>query len=370
MTQPTKLQRWLDLIACLVGRNFPVATEDLWDCVPAYKKAAAGGGKTSHESTRRMFERDKDELRAAGIPIRSITYQVNGEETEGYQIDKRDFYLPYLRLVKQLGAEGTAYKDRHRIATMSIAEEEAPLALDALRRVAEIPGFPLVKESRSAFRKLAFALDAQAFSAKTPVLFVDTPGAAELTAKVRILSDALASKKRVSFEYHGIYRGETTQRDVAGYGLMFQQGHWYLVGHDATRDAMRVFRVGRMDTIVANKSKPGTPDYAVPADFKLTSYAEREPWQLGENDEKPLVADVLFHFPLSLWADRNERGALIEKNENGSHMRRFALHQVEPFLRWILSLEGEAEIVSPESLRTEFRKMAIAVANAHRAGGA
>jgi hypothetical protein len=39
---------------------------------------------------------------------------------------------------------------------------------------------------------------------------------------------------------------------------------------------------------------------------------------------------------------------------------------VNPFVRWILSLEGEAEIISPPELRAALRALAQAVEHAHR----
>ena len=62
-----KLQRWIDLLAALLRRRFPVTLEELSPDVPAY---AVARQKTA---LRRTFERDKDELRAFGIPIETVT---------------------------------------------------------------------------------------------------------------------------------------------------------------------------------------------------------------------------------------------------------------------------------------------------------
>ncbi|MEX0906695.1 MAG: WYL domain-containing protein [Gemmatimonadota bacterium] len=363
---PTKLQRWLDIIAYLVGRRLPVSADELMRGVPAYADAWASDDATTRESARRGFERDKVELRKLGIPIRTVQYSTPDhiDVLEGYIIERRDFYLPYLELVKQTSATAR-YSDRHRPAHLEIGEADAPLALEALRRVAGVPGFPLAREARSAFRKLAFDLDPDAFTSQSPVLFMDAPGAVDLTARLRTLSDALLARKRVRFRYHGIYRDEVTSRDVAAYGLLYQHGHWYMIGHDATRDAMRVFRVGRMDGAAANTKQPGTADYAVPDTFRLADYVGREAWELGDAEEAPVVALVLFRFPLSLWAERNGHGRLESRRDDGAVVRRFDVHQVDPFVRWLLSLEGEAEVLEPASLQQELHAMAAKVGRAH-----
>ena len=161
-----------------------------------------------------------------------------------------------------------------------------------------------------------------------------------------------------------------TTRDVAPYGLLFQQGNWYLVGHDALRDATRIFRVGRMDDVAANAGRAGTHDYEIPDDFSLDHYVDREAWELGDPDEPTVTARVRFPFPLSLWVERNAHGELVERRADGSQVRAFVLQQVSPFLRWLLSLEGEAEILEPAALQQDFRELAAAVARVHGGRGA
>lgn len=367
---PTKLQRWLDIIAYLVGRRLPVSADELLRNVPAYAGRWASDDPRDHESARRGFERDKDELRALGIPIRTVKYSMPHvpDVQEAYVIERRDFYLPYLRLVQE-ATDRFRFPERHRVAEVEVLEHDAPLALEALRRVADIPAFPLAREARSAFRKLAFDLDPHAFSSRSEVLFVERPGSAELSERLRVLSDALLARKRVAFRYHGIYRGEETERDVAAYGLLFQHGHWYMVGHDATREDVRVFRVARMEDARPNSRKPGTPDYEIPADFHLDRYVGRQPWELGEPEDRPVTARVRFRFPLSLWAERNGHGELEARGGDGSGIRRFSVHQVNPFLRWLLSLEGEVEVLEPQSLATELRQLARTIEGAHSGDG-
>lgn len=361
--EPTKLQRQLDLIAYLVGRRLPVPVDELMQKIPAYASKLRDD-PAAQDSVRRMFERDKDDLRAIGIPIRTLEYHIDGQVQEGYVIQRRDFYLPYLRLVAQAGPEEREYIDPAREATVKIAEADAPLALEALRRVADVPSFPFADEARSAFRKLAFDLDPASFDRNAPVLFVDRPGAAEITERLRVLSDALMARKRVTFTYRGMYRGVEEDREVEPYGLLFQHGHWYLIGFDRAREGIRVFRVGRMGSLERNRKAPGTPDYEIPDSFDLNEYSGRKPWELGE-DEPPIRALVRFRFPQNLWAARNRYGVLEYEESDGSSVRSFEVHQVNPFLRWVLTLQQDAEILEPVSLRDELRSMARDIAAAH-----
>lgn len=393
--QITKLQRWLDLIAYLVGRRLPVPAEELMENVPAYAERWRTEDETACATARRTFERDKDELRRFGIPLQTVRYSINygTEQAEGYRIDRRDFYLPYLRLVsdsrgiagggsvaaatspdpvsvtsaavrQSAGIAARHPASRARPAEVGLTEEEAKLSLDALRRAAELPSFPLARAARSAFRKLGFDLDPAVFATGVPVLFLDQPDSGGLGERLGRLSDALVARKRVRFRYHGIERGRQTERDVAAYGLLFQNGHWYLVGHDGLRNEVRVFRVERMDDVEVNARRPSTPDYDVPSDFRLDAHLARTPWELG-HDEQPLRAEILFRFPVSLWAERNGHGELVERHPDGAQLRSFPVRQAQPFLRWLLALEGDVDLVSPSALRESLRRLALEVAAVH-----
>ncbi|MGH7462457.1 MAG: hypothetical protein ACREMA_15710, partial [Longimicrobiales bacterium] len=147
-SKPTKLQRQLDLIAYLVVRRWPVAVEELMQKIPGYAANWNRGDEKGEDAARRTFERDKDDLRDCGIPLRTVKYSVEGEDREGYEIRRRDFYLPYLKLVTGKADTSPQYPAKHREARVEISEEDAPLALEALRRVASVPSFPFPDDAR------------------------------------------------------------------------------------------------------------------------------------------------------------------------------------------------------------------------------
>ena len=128
-----KLQRWLDLLAALLVRQTPAPFETLAADVPAYREARASGGRrarpgavasassvssVSSASVKRMFERDKDELRAFGVPIESVVSDDGA--TSLYRLRHADFYLPYLSLVSTAGSSQHTSQD-HRSVWLSRA---------------------------------------------------------------------------------------------------------------------------------------------------------------------------------------------------------------------------------------------------------
>jgi len=364
VAEHTKLQRWLDLIAYLVARRHPVAVDEILEHIPAYASPLETDDTKALDASRKTFERDKRELRAFGIPLETVRFSIgHAEAQEGYRLERRNFYLPYLRLIGSAGpSKGAEGARMLGVAELEIAPEDARDAREALELIGHLDGSPFVREVSSALRKLAFDLPAQATA---PTLFAERPEVAALRERLSVLTDALLARKRVAFRYHGIYRGATTERDVDGYGMLFQKGNWYLIGHDHLRDGLRIFRVERMEALAPNRKRSDTPDYEVPSDFDLASWRHKEAWELG-GEEAPVEAKVAFRFPRSLWVERNGLGEAALTGPDGSSVRAFRVHQVDPFLRWVLSQDGEARIVAPPELAAAYRDMAAEVAALYR----
>lgn len=387
--RPTKTQRWLDLLSFLLGRRVPVPVEQIMEQVPAYAEKWVDGDETARGTARRTFERDKDDLKKLGIPLEPVPYTVGGtEQYEGYRIVHRDFYLPYVRLLAPeaeptgagppgsgsgaggRGAPASRPRDGDSAAmvrsprayaglpSLDLSPTEAEAALEALRRASEIPAFPFAAEASSALGKLCFDLDAERFP-PDPVLWVEPRGSAELLARLRVLSDALLARKRVRFVYHGIHRDRVSERHVAPYGLFFQRD-WYLVGQDEEAATIRIFRLSRMEDVSLNPKAPKTPDFEPPENFSLRDHLDRRAWELGEEESE--TVEVRFRFPASVRAERNGEGEWVRDEPDGGVVRRFAVARRDPFLRWILSLAGEAEILTPGELADALRAMALQVA--------
>ncbi len=358
----SKTQRWLDLLAFLLGRRTVATVDEIFAAVPAYCRAIDGDSKGSRESVRRMFERDKDELRTAGIPIESERFLVNfgGELEDGYRLRASDFYLPRVRVEDE--ADGPSGRRATREEPFEVAAEDLEVTLAALREAADIPDSPFAADTRSALRKLSFDLDPVATD---PSVFrVIQTGGPELRSAIVTLSDALIRRKRVTFSYQTPARDLPTPRDVAAYGLMLESGNWYLVGHDALRDDIRVFRVDRMDNPIPNRKRPGTADYDIPSWFSMARYRDRRAWQYGARDE-PVQARVRFSDPLTLWAERNGFGHPDEDAEAGGSLRSFEVHGVDPFIDWVLGLGGGAEILEPPAIVSALLARAAEVCAAH-----
>lgn len=346
----TRTQRWLDLIAYLVGRRMPVAVSELMERLPAY-------AAMEPKSARRVFERDKQELREAGVPLEQISYSINhgAEQADGYRLRSGDFFLPYLALVEGR-AEPAERAGTTRPGTVELAPEDARAVFEALSAAAPLPGLPLAADANRALAKLALGVDASVVR-QAPVLYAAGSESERAGDALPALLDAVLARRCMRFSYQGARRGQATERVVRPYGLLMAGGGWYLIAHDEARGAIREFRVSR---IAALEPTGGPGAYEVPPDFQLQTYRHRQAWELG--DEPALGAEVRFRFPLSLWAERNGYGRALREEADGSVVRRFEVRQAEPFLRWLLTHLGEAEPLAPSELIRQYDTLVHTVA--------
>jgi proteasome accessory factor B len=382
---PTKTQRWLDLLCLMVGRRVPVSVDEIMEEVPAYREKWSAGDDTARASVRRMFERDKDELRRMGIPLETRRFRVEGfTESEGYLILRRDLYLPYLRLIasepgsgEQEGeSPGASFPSPHAPGRVTLREEELATARDALREVLSLPSFPFRREARTALGKLTFDLDPALRTLPDedpdtgPVLrILDRPGGADPEGVLETVLDALYDRRILRFRYHSIGRDRVEEREAEPWGLLFQWGAWYLVARDPTKDdgsQIRLFRADRMAG--AHLARPGAagPDFQVSDSFDVREFAGRRAWELEEEDGDELEVFLRFGPSAALLAARNGWGELEAEEDDGSAVRRFRVRRLEPFLRWVLSMAGEARVDSPPEAAAGLARMAGRIRDVHQ----
>jgi len=386
---PSKTQRWLDLIAVLLGRRFPVSVEFILQQVPAYRADLEAVHDADEEtrgramgSVRRKFERDKKELRRLGIPLETVSLQMpGGEAGEGYRIPAAGFYLPLLRVVT--GPESASTPDSTPLSgrgpgtlAVELTETEARTALSALRRILELPVFPLEREARTALGKLTFDLD-PALDEALPIRVLERAGGADPAGLLPLLMEALLERKRLSLSYRGPRdpaHDPPRAREVEPWGIFFQWGAWYLLGHDTRRDPpLRLYRVDRILEAGKNAARPGTADFERDPAFDVSRWMDRSAWELGAGDAQVQAIRVRFRPPLDQLAGRNNWGeavvaadadAVDEAASPGS-VREFRAPNRAPFLRWVLSHGGEAEVVAPPDAVDDLRALAARIAARH-----
>jgi proteasome accessory factor B len=92
------------------------------------------------------------------------------------------------------------------------------------------------------------------------------------------------ARRRIRFGYR-TSQGATSDREVDAYGVVFRGGHWYLVGRDREREAVRAFRLSRCTTEVQDAGEGSEP----PDGFRAIDHVEAGPWQ-DVAEDRALVA--------------------------------------------------------------------------------
>jgi predicted DNA-binding transcriptional regulator YafY len=348
-----KTVRWLDLIAFLLYHRFPVTREQIFEGVAAYKRGwEEAADEQARETRRRKFERDKDELRSLGIEIETVTLADTAADEAGlgYRLRPADVYLPYLELTR-----GDSPSQPYRgLRHLQVSDADIALLDRATRYVAQLTESPLSRAARSARRKLEFDLP---IPLHTVERLLARPLSPESTRTLEVLQRAVASYIAVRCRYYAIGRDDEDEREIEPYGLFFSWGRWYCVARARDRDALRVFRVDRMQD-----AKPvGGPAarFQVPREFSVRKYVGRAPWELSGNE--PTWVRVQFRFPESRCAHRV--GKVIEPLlEDGGAVLEFGVRDLGPFLRWLLTFRGQAQVLEPRHVASELAELKERVA--------
>ena len=208
-----KTERLLSLVVCLLSARRYLTAAQIREAVPGYPE--------SFEAFKRMFERDKDELRELGIPLETGTNSASDEEA-GYRISRQAYELPEIRLEP---------------------DEAAVLGLAArVWRRAELAG-----AAEGALLKLrAAGIDAEDMTQPGIEPRVHTGEAA-----FGPLWEAVRDRRPVSFGYRAAGRSSAQPRRLEPWGVVNRRGRWYVVGFDADRREQRVFRLSRVDGVVS-----------------------------------------------------------------------------------------------------------------------
>ncbi len=289
-----KIERLLTLMNALLGAPRPVTASELRRRVPGYPD--------DHDSFKRAFERDKDELREMGVPLLVELVPGTDPPTTGYRIRKADYELRDPGL--------------------------APDELEALNLAAAVIGSDGGMGQRALLKLGGSAAPGRPMA--------EIPADPDLVAAFT----GVAERRAVTFRYHDV------DRLVNPYRLEFLRGRWYLNGFDHTRAEERWYRMSRVEGGVALDGPARSFDRPVEAVPGL----QLEPWVLG-GDTAPVTARVWID-PTVAASVRNELGdAEVVRDDADGLVVALVVTNREGFRSWLLSFLDRAEVLGPPELR-------------------
>ena len=308
-----KVERLLNLSAALLAAERPLTAAEIRQRVPGYPEELA--------SFRRSFERDKDDLRQMGIPLRLEQVLHDGAHTDGYRIPPEEYAL------RDPGLEADELAALH-FAVHAVRLEGVSSA-DALQTLAG-ERFAAMDQLRSAGPTAGAGPADDAPLARVPV-----------DQRLMAIFGALVDHHPVAFRYND------TDRVVEPHRLDYQRGRWYLSGHDRQRGEARSFRVERMGgELSVLRGETFVPPAQPHPGVVLRS------WQLGTGE--PVWAEVAVDADQAVSARRHlGDDAVIGTDGDGRVRFRVPVRNLEAFRGFVLTFLDHAEVIAPPEVRAD-----------------
>ena len=322
-----KLIRQLSLVAYLMAERRLLTARDV-------KSNVEGYSEMSDEAFARRFYSDRAELLALGVPLQSQRDEFTGEEL--YTLRSENYFLDHLEL------------DNDELAAL----QTALYLLEGQFAYAE----PL----RLALQNLALGREGfgeAASETAVRVEMLDPDYSAEMPGRLGKLEGAISKQRTIKFPYYSISRNRQSERTVNPYGLLSDNGSWYVIGQDLDRKDIRTFRVSRIrgDIRCATRRER---DFRIPTDFDIDEYRGRAPWQIGDIEGE---ARIELAGDTAWWVERafGNAGQL----EDGVFVTGYS--SLPQLASWMLRQDGRAIPVEPDELRREVAQALRAVRDRH-----
>lgn len=304
-----KFERMMNLLAALLDAERPISAEQIQQRVAGYA--------SDKEAFRRTFERDKDELRSLGVPIRVGPIPGTFPELEGYIVDRRTYELPDLDLDAD---EVAALHLAMQVVSLGGPSSDGGASAAALWRLGGVSEGP-----------------AEGEPARLAAIPVDS--------RHSQLFRAVLERRVCRFTY--LSGGTSALRVVEPWRVGYQRGHWYLTGFDQDREASRQFRLDRMGAAV-ELDDPDTFRGPAP-EIEDSVY---RPWDEGGTEQ--IRALVRFDEDQSVWAlDALGASTLRSVESDGSHLFEVPVTSWGPFRSFLLGFLDHAELLEPAQLRAD-----------------
>ena len=167
-------------------------------------------------------------------------------------------------------------------------------------------------------------------------------GASGDPAQLALIRAAIRARREVRLAYRKSGAAEATSRVVRPYAAVAARGAWYVVGHDARSEAVRVFRLDRVEGVELLDGR-----YTVAADFSLAALLRD-----GKvfSSTAPDRMRVRYSPRIARWIAEREGRAL---EADGSLVMEHPLADLDWAVRHVLQYGGDAEVLGPEAVREE-----------------
>ena len=199
-------------------------------------------------------------------------------------------------------------------------------------------------------------------------IYVRRPGHtdyAAFRATIHILEEAIHQQRRVAITYRRLGQADTFETTLDPYSLVYYEEELYVVGRSGHADALRVFKVSRIESAAKTEGTFSTPnDFDVEQHFKgsfgifMHGHEHARTWVrvrfTGMAAQQ--VTEHRYHYSQELELVSEEPPLFDTKSSSpGTVEATFRLADVTELKRWIRTFGDQAEVLGPPWLRAEIR---------------
>lgn len=315
-------ERQLGLTFALVYAKYGVTKQELFNSLPGYRWP-----ERSEVALNKLFERDKADIRALGVPIETIVPQDGDNQETRYRIPMAAFQWP----------ERVSFSPK-QISLIELAVKcwsdaslypELDAALTRLKSLGVRPTGPQVYEFVPKFR----VHDA---------LFTQ-------------LNEAISERAPITFKYLKPEAKSPELRSLQPWKLHSVDGQWLVQGFDTQRQATRSFLLKRIIGKSLNLELNPDSQFAHPSAQELKAIDEKLAAFIAQNVATIAVVPnsaAWSHFEMDI---RSEDGATLA----------FQFMDEDLLASTLRSFAGQVEVLSPVSLNQKFESGLAKVAQLH-----
>lgn len=223
---------------------------------------------------------------------------------------------------------------------LRLGVDEALTLVVGLRTLASVPGLGDREVIDRTLAKLEETLSSRAASvAGSARIHVDMSDGAQADT-LAVIRSALARRRRLHLRYLNPSRDETTQRDVDPMRLTSVDGRWYLEAWCHRSDAVRLFRLDRIEHLTLLDTDGTPPAQADPRDLDAGVFQPRP-------DDLLVILDL---DPQALWLAEYYPHERFERHPDGTGRLSLRTGDTAWLRRLVWRLGGHARVVEPADL--------------------
>ncbi len=264
-----------------------------------------------------------------------------------------------------IGEAGLGYSlvDGYHLPPVMFSLEEALAFLTAEKLVAQLTDGPNADNYSSAMYKIKAVLDQD----KKDLLqnigdhieVFRRVGDNGIQPDLNLMQPILKSvdqRKVLEIKYHARYNQQKTERLVEPLGVFYSDNSWHLIAFCRLRNDYRDFRFDRISCMELTDT-----DFSKEHQT-LKEYLARYDVESPENQNLPLVV-MRIRKDKAYWLDNQKyHQGFISQTEEGEEIEmNFLSSSLHGFARWFMMFGDCAEIIQPEALKEEVRKLIVSV---------